>query len=85
MSAYRRIADAAPDGAEGRSLTQGGHSAYSRFQPKGGVRRVGGTATARPFAPRNGSERDTALGGPVVFDNDFASSYSKLTTLGCEN
>ena len=47
MSAYRRIPDAAADGAEGRSLTLLGPSTYSRFQPEGDVRRVGGTATAR--------------------------------------
>jgi hypothetical protein len=47
MSAYRRIPDAAPDGAEGRHMTQLGHSAYSRFQPRTDVRRFGGTATAR--------------------------------------
>ncbi len=50
-------------------MTQLGHSAYSRFQPEGDVRRVGGTVTARPFAPQNGSEHDTALGGLIESDN----------------
>ncbi len=74
MSAYRRIPDVALTGVEGRLMTQLGHSAYSRFQPEGDVQRVGGTASTRSFAPQNGSERDTRLGGPVVFDNDFVSS-----------
>ena len=72
MSVHRRIADLIPSHGEGQLMTQLGHSAYSRFRPKGDVRRVGGTATARPFAPQNGSERDTALGGPIESDNWLA-------------
>ena len=38
MSVYRRIPDAVPSGAEGRSLTRNGHSAYSRFHPGADIR-----------------------------------------------
>jgi hypothetical protein len=56
-------------GAEGRFMTHCGSSACLRFQSEGEVRRVSGTATARPFSPQNGSKRDTPLGGPIVFDS----------------
>ncbi len=84
MSVYRRIADAKPSGAEGRSLTQLGHSTYLRFHTKGGVRRVGGTVTARPFAPQNESERDTRLGGPIESDNLLVDCCLQLKVVEVE-
>ena len=42
MSVHRRIPDLPPRGAEGRSLTQPGHSAYSRFRPRTDIQGVNG-------------------------------------------
>ena len=84
MSVHGRIPDATPSGAEGRSLTQPGHSTYLRFHTKGGVRRVGGTVTARPFAPQNESERDTRLGGPIESDNLLVGCCLQLKVVEVE-
>ncbi len=65
-------------------MTQLGHSTYSQFQPKGDVRRVGGTVAARPFAPQNGSERDTALGGPIESDNWLVGCCLQLKVVEVE-
>ena len=84
MSRFGRKTDGILEGAEGRSLTQLGHSTYLRFHTKGGVRRVGGTVTTRPFAPQNESERDTRLGGPIESDNLLVGCCLQLKVVEVE-
>ena len=84
MSGMRREPDLARKGGEGRVMTQLGHSTYLRFHTKGDVRRVGGTATARPFTPQNGSERDTRLGGPIESDNWLVGCCLQLKVVEVE-
>ncbi len=84
MSDYRRIVDLIPGHGEGQLMTRSGPSAYSRFHPEGDVQRVGGTATARPFTPQNGSECDTALGGPIESDNLLVGCCLQLKVVEVE-
>ena len=65
-------------------MTQSCHLARLRLQPKRDVRRLGGTATARPFAPQNGSERDTALDGPIESDNLLVGCCLQLKVVAVE-